>query len=402
MGLGSGPATAVADPAAALAAVRGGAAGEPAPRARVSTPTPTPLPSPWPLPTAALQTRLDSLRLKYGVPGVSVTIIWPDGRTWTGVSGWANLSHRVPVVSGTAFAVGSVTKTFVAALVLQLASEGKFRLDDRVRTYLPTAKVNAGVTIRQMLNHTSGTYDFFSNPRIDASILADKRRVWSESRSLSFVLGAYFHSGRGWHYSNTNYVQLGQLVRKVTGHSVTAEIRRRFLDPLGMSRTFMQGAEAKHGTVATAYVVSGSGSTLRRVSLADGTSIAPFTSVTTAAGSAGAIASSSRDLAVWARALYAGDVLDAGSIAAMEDVSASVAHDSWVPYGLGFMDESLGGRETFGHSGRLIGARASMRYLPATGFTIAVVTNQDRTNPDTFGTALMNIVKPDTWVTPAP
>src|SRR5439155_20743366 len=158
----------------------------------------------------------------------------------------------------------------------------------------------------------------------------------------------------------------------------------------------------KRGTVATAYVVSGSGSTLRRVSLSDGTAIAPFTSVTTAAGNSGAIAASSRDLAVWARALYGGSLLQPSSLAQMEDVSASMAFHPWVAYGLGTMEEWPAGRRTFGHSGRLIGATGSIRYLFDSGFTIAVVTNQDRTNPNTFGTQLMNIVKPEAWVTPLP
>ena len=404
MGLGSAPATAVADPHSSSAGVGLNVPGSVA----ISSPIQGShalrvLTAPAPLPTAALQARLDALRLKYGAPGVAVTIIWPDGRSWSGTSGWANLKHRVPVVSGTAFSIGSVTKTFVATLILKLAEGGKLALDDHVRTYLPTAVgVSTSVTIRQMLNHTSGVYDFFSNPKIDAAILANKRRAWTESRSLSYVLGRYFRAGRGWHYSNTNYVLLGQIVRNVTGHSVAAEVRSRFLDPLGMSRTFMQGVEARRGTVATSYVVTGSGSTLRRVSLADGTAVSPFTSVVTAAGNAGAMAASARDLAIWARALYGGSILQPSSLAQMEDVSASMAFPPWVAYGLGAMQEWPAGRQTIGHSGRLIGARASIRYLVDTGFTIAVVTNQDRTNPNTFGTQLMNIVKPETWVTTTP
>jgi D-alanyl-D-alanine carboxypeptidase len=352
------------------------------------------------LPSAVLQARLTELRKAYSTPGVSVTIIWPDGRSWTGVSGWANVRTRMPVYSGTAFSVASVTKTFVAALMLDLAEEHRLSLNDRVRSWLPTARVSWSVTIRQLLDHTSGVYDFFSNPTIDAALLADKRRAWSSSRALSYVRSPYFAAGTGWHYSNSNYVLLGQIVRRATGRTVAAELRRRFIDPLGLSRTFMQGVEARRGTVATAYVQQGWGTSVRWINQSDGTPIAPWTSLTTAAGNAGAIASSSRDLAVWARALYGGAVLEPASLAAMEDVSRSVALHASRRYGLGVMEEWFGGRRTYGHNGRLNGSRSSIRYLPAYGFTIAVVTNQDRYSPDSIGTRLMDIAIAS--LTPAP
>jgi D-alanyl-D-alanine carboxypeptidase len=344
-----------------------------------------------PIPAAALQTRLAALRKRYSAPGVSVTILWPDGRRWTGVSGWANLRTRVPVSGGTAFSIGSVSKTFLAALILDLTEEHRLSLDDRLRRWLPTARVRWSVTIREMLDHTSGIYDFFSNPTIDAALLADKRRAWTPARALSYVRSPYFAAGTGWHYSNSNYVLLGQVVQRVTGRTVAAELRRRFVDPLGLSRTFMQGVDVRRGTVATAYVQRGWGTSLRWISQSDGTTIAPFTSVTTAAGNAGAMAASSRDLAVWAMALYGGTVLEPASLAAMEDVSHSVSVGATRRYGLGLMEEWLGGRRTVGHNGRLVGSRSSIRYLPDYGFTIAVVTNQDRYSPDSIGTPLMDI-----------
>ena len=163
----------------------------PVPTANV-TPTPAPVPTPAPtsIPAASLQARLDALRLQYHVPGVSVTIIWPDGRTWIGVKGWADVGRHVPVVTGTAFAVGSVSKTFLAALILQLVAENRLSLDDPVLRWLPAAKVRSGVTIRELLDHTSGLYDFFANPNIDAAILAWDRptrpgsETWPDLRHL--------------------------------------------------------------------------------------------------------------------------------------------------------------------------------------------------------------------------
>ncbi|MFI5226686.1 MAG: serine hydrolase domain-containing protein [Candidatus Limnocylindrales bacterium] len=343
------------------------------------------------VPTATLQAQLDALRVKYHVPGVSVTIIWPDGTTWTGVSGLANLTTKAPVVPGTAFSIGSITKTFMAALILQLQQEHRLSLNDRITKWLPHAKVLKGDTIRWLLDQTSGLYDFFANPRIDTAILANKRAHWTAARALRYMRGPYCHSASCWHYSNSNYVILGQLVRRVTGHSAATEIRRRFLDPLALSRTFAQGVEARRGTVATSYALVGPMATVRRVSLSDGTAISPYTSVVTAAGDAGDMAASSVDLAHWARALYAGPVLQPASLAAMLDVSHSIAVKSHYRYGLGMFQVTIDGHRTVGHDGRLDGARASIRYMPDTGFTIAVATNQDRTGPDVFGASLLKI-----------
>jgi D-alanyl-D-alanine carboxypeptidase len=380
-----------------------GPSASPAPTARPTAPPASPAPAPTPIPAAALQARLNAIRVQYHVPGVSATIIWPDGRSWTGVNGWADVKQHVPVAPTTAFSVGSVSKTFLAALILELADEGRLSLDDPVLRWLPTAAVPADATIRELLDHTSGLYDFFSNPAIDTALLADRGRTWTPARALGYMKAPYCPTGTCWRYSNSNYVLLGQIVQQVTGNPVATELRRRFFGPFRLVRTFVQGAEAARGTVATSYEVLGSGSGIRTVSQGDGTAISPFTSVVTAAGSAGAIAATSRDLAVWARRLYGGAVLRPDALVAMLDVSHSVGAGSTLPYGLGVEEVSLGGRPTEGHNGRLIGAGATMRYLPDSGFSVAVVTNQDRVSPDVFAAALLAIAfPPPPLPTPSP
>jgi D-alanyl-D-alanine carboxypeptidase len=357
----------------------------------IAPPSPRVPPVVPPVPVAKLQARLDQIRARYSLPGVAVTIIWPDGRIWTGVSGWADVARRIPVVAGTAFSIGSVSKTFLAALVLELVQEHRLRLDDPVRKWLPSAHVSKLVTIRELLDHTSGVYDFFDNKKIDKALLADPSRVWTPTQALSYLSAPYCAPGTCWVYSNSNYVLLGQVVEKVTGRSPTAELRRRFFDPLGLGRTFVQGAEARRGVVATAYKLAGTPTSRRMTSLSDGTWISPFTSVVTAAGTAGDIAASSADLAAWGRALYGGSVLAPASLAQMMDTTRSTHLGAPTPYGFAVSKISLGGRLTYGHNGRLVGARASIRYLPDSGFTIAVVTNQDIVGPDIFGTALLDI-----------
>jgi D-alanyl-D-alanine carboxypeptidase len=261
------------------------------------------------------------------------------------------------VTRNTPFAVGSITKTFVAALILRLAKEGRLGLDDPVVRWLPTAPVDPAVTVRQLLDHTSGVHDFFSNKLIDPALAGNKRRVWTPALDLRYVKDPYFVPGGGWHYSNTNYVLLGLIAQKASGGtSVPAQLRARFIDPLRLLSVSYQGAEPPRAAIAHAYTFGTAGVAARPIDQGDGSAIVPFTSVTTAAGAAGALAASSWDLARWARALYRGRVLAPDSLGAMLDVSRSVPFRPVYPYGLGVQQLTIGGwpgdRPAAGSSGR--------------------------------------------------
>ena len=184
-----------------------------------------------PLMKAALDRELGQLRAKLGIPGVSAAILFPDGTKWTGTSGLADVAARRPVTPETPFAVGSISKTFTAALVVALAGEGRVDLDASVLTYLPSLKVDARITVRDLLDHTSGLNDFFFHPKIDAALLADPGKTWLPADSLRYVGKPYFKPGRGYHYSNTNYLVLGMLAEAVGGAPIGEQIRSRFIDP---------------------------------------------------------------------------------------------------------------------------------------------------------------------------
>jgi D-alanyl-D-alanine carboxypeptidase len=135
----------------------------------------------------------------------------------------------------------------------------------------------------------------------------------------------YFKPGQGWHYSNTNYVVLGLLAETIEGAPLAEQLHARFLTPLGLGHTHYQGVDAPQGPLARAYRFDGPGLRLKPIPLTDGTDVVPFTSVVTAAGSAGSIASTAKDLVTWAHALYGGTVLSPVSFAAM--VTGRPAHD---------------------------------------------------------------------------
>ena len=340
----------------------------------------------------ALQVRLDRLRQRYAIPGISVAIVLPDGSSWLGVSGMADVAAEVPVTRSTSFAIASVSKTFTAALILALAEEGKIDLDAPVRRYLPTLKkISVKVKVRHLLDHTSGLRDFFFHASIDKLLLSRPDRRWDATQAMKYVGKPYFEAGKGWHYSNTNYLVLGVLAEVVGKASFADQVRTRFLRPLDLDHTWYQPQDKAPADVAHGYRFASAGKTAPAIDLSDGTPLVPFTSVVTAAGGAGAFAASAKDLARWAQALFGGDVLEPDYLEAMIDVAGTVAVRSAIPYGYGVQVIEIDGRRTVGHSGRLLGFRSAVRYLPDQGVSIAVLTNQSRTDPGLIVRSLLRV-----------
>jgi D-alanyl-D-alanine carboxypeptidase len=397
---GAGPLAALGSPPASPESTL---AASPSPLRATATPwAPPPTPAPvGPRPTkavvAALQVRLDALRVKHAIPGISATIVFDDGSSWTGVSGMADVAAKRRVTPDTAFAVASISKTFTAALILDLVSEGRLGLEDKATEYLPEQKMLAGITIRMLLNHTSGLNDYFSHPKIDRALLSEPSRGWSPTRTLGYVAKPYFKPGMGWAYSNTNYLVLGLIAERVAGEPLAVQLGSRYFEPLGLDSTYYQAGGRPTGPTAHGYRMAGSGTSLRPVDLADGTGIMPFKSVVTAAGGAGSIAGTSLDIARWSRALYGGRVLDPPRLDLMlGNFDPAPGYKPSIPYGLGVQALDVNGFPTFGHSGRFIGFRGVVRYVPGDDIAIAVLTNQSRVDPGLIAASLLRIVLPPT------
>lgn len=339
---------------------------------------------------AALDAQLARLRAKTGIPGISAAILFPDGTTWLGTAGLADVAAGRAVTTDTAFPVASVSKTFTAALILALVQDGRVRLDASARAYLPTLPIDPTITIGELLDHTSGLRDFFLGAGIDKALLGQPAQVWDPARSLSYLGKPFAKPGAEWHYSNTNYLVLGMVAEAVGGAPVADQLRARFLAPLGLDHTYFQVAETPRGPVVHDYRFAGPGSTLPAIDLSDGTSVMPFTSVVTAAGAAGSIASTAGDLVRWAKALYGGTALARTTRDLMvDDVLRTVRFKPATAYGLGVQAVVVDGRPTLGHSGRYLGARAVVRWLTEDRIAISVVTNQSRTDPNVIAAALL-------------
>jgi len=421
--MGVVPAAAAPGPSAGPAAAASpgeAAAASPTPRV-TEAPTPTPTASPWPLPStpaasapvpgvpALTAARLDRALARAQkallLPGVEATVIFADGSTWTGASGMADVAAGRPVVPSTPFAAASVTKTFTSALILRYVDQGLVKLDDRLARWLPEWPNARKITIRMLLNHTSGIPDYFRNPKLDLALNRDKKRSWTPAEVLEAYVpkGAVFPPGQGWAYSNTNYLLLGEVAAAVGGAPWEELVRRELIEPLGLEATYVQGVEEPLTAPALAYQIIDGYRGPTPQARTDGSTVVPFRSVATAAGSAGALASTTGDLARWARALYGGTgVLSAATRREMLTFVKAYRYGTVTSYGLGVSRVKFDGHTAYGHSGALVGTRAAIRYFPREKATVAVLFNRETFVGDDVVRILARNIFPKPVPSPSP
>jgi len=319
-----------------------------------------------------LQNVLDEGIKKYDINGVSAAVIFPDGKLWTGTSG---ISHdTVTIKPDMVFAIGSITKTFVATLTLKLAEEGKLSLDDPLSKWLPEyPHVNSEITIRQLLNHTSGIYMFFSNEKIWDDLLKDRTKIWTPEEVLTYIKKPYFEPGEGWRYSNTNYLLLAMIITKATKSTLSSELRKHFWQPLHINSAHLSIEEKIPDNQAHVFGDNFNNDS----SYLDMTFLPRASHESITYGSAG-IFITAEDLALWCQSLFEGKILKQQSMDEMlEFVDIGFGRQKG-GYGLGvglFKKRTSSGEKAFGHSGANIGTGAYMIHLPEHHLSIVVMVN---------------------------
>ncbi|MGW0333919.1 serine hydrolase domain-containing protein [Streptomyces sp. NPDC003011] len=296
-----------------------------------------------------------------GVPGVTVTAKDRRG-TWSATAGVGNLATGQPRSARDHYRVGSVTKTFVATVLLQLEAEGRLSLDDTVETWLPGLVRGHGhdgraITLRRLLNHTSGIYDYTDDRTfLETYVLADgfmkhryDRATPEDLIAIAMSHAPRFAPGTSWSYSNTNYTLAARVIERATGHTYGEEVRDRVVEPLGLTGTSVPGTRP----------------TLPRPSsrayskLAEDTT-GPTYDVTelnpALAFGSGDMISTSADLGRFYSALLRGRLLPPAQLKEMKTTvpDTSILH---VDYGLGLGDITLScGVHVWGHGGDIHGS----------------------------------------------
>ena len=341
---------------------------------QAAPPTPGPLaPSVDTTWTARLQRALDSAVRAAPIRGASAAVVLADGREWRGTAGLSE--PGVPMDPSMRLGIGSISKNITAALLVRLAEQGRLSLDDPLSRWLPPiTHVDPAITVRQVLNHTSGVFDLTDFPGYRDSILADVSAKWTPQRALTLLRPPLFPRGAGWSYSNSNYQLAGLVAESVMKRPVHEGVRAELLTPLALSSLFLDQREAPTGPLATGWV----GGTFNVMSTR--------TSTYSAAWMAGAYFATPSDLARWWQALMTGRVVNASSLAAM---MTPVAPEN---YGLGMSRRVLAGRTIWSHTGEIRGFSSVGLHDPAKRASLVVIVNENPGPAVGIASALLTIV----------
>lgn len=351
---------------------------------------------------AALQALVDQAVKDWLIPGAVVVLRTPQGEITVG-SGAGELGQPRTPDADTHFRIASNTKTMTSAVILQLAQEGKLRLDDPVSTYVAGVPGGDAITVAQLLAMRTGLYNYTNSPIIADSLDRDPDRVWrpQELLDIAFAQPADFAPGAEFEYSNTNYVLLGMIIEKVDGRSLADSYQARLFGPFGMTETrlpsptdpvdaalpepFAHGYQYGSSSVA---LVGEPAYTPEQVAAAHDGSWPP-TDVTgvnhSFAFGAGDVVSTAGDLATWMDALVGGKVLDPDHQRLWTD-SPQVEHPDnpagqW--YGYGITRQQVGDVTLTFHGGETAGYNSFMGVDAANGMTLVVWANQP-VNVDTM------------------
>jgi CubicO group peptidase (beta-lactamase class C family) len=317
-----------------------------------------------------LQRTLDQSREFIEVPGAVAFVEQPDGTTWHGVSGFSDLQNMKKMTPDLKFRIASVTKTFVATMTLQLVDEQAFSLDDSLDSILPGIMPNAAnVTVRQLINHTSGYFDYIQAQQPFNFLLEVSQnltRSWTHAELLAVASAnaPYFAPGAGFHYSNTNYVLLGMIIEAKAHRTLAENVETRIQQPLGLENTYMVN-DLDIGMPAGSTNTYCYGDFGKGLAWTDTTFMSASWLYST-----GNIISTARDLQIWLAALMSGRLLSPTSRVAM----FTYVNDA---YGLGV--EKLGGTAE-GHTGDSVMAGQAAMYQWK-GWRFMILTNSAAKNP---------------------
>jgi len=324
-----------------------------------------------------LQLKLDEWHKSGKFPGATLGVALPNGESFGLAVGYSDAEAKTTMRPNDRMLAGSTGKTFAASTALQLVKEGKIDLDAKVEKYLgsepwfarlPNAR---DITVRQLMNHTSGLVRYEFKDQFTKDLTANPEKVWRPAELVSYLLDEKppFEAGKGWDYSDTNYIVLGMIIEKVTGKKFYDEANRRVVKPLKLADTIPQDGPRIKGLIQ-GYAGANNPFGGKDAMITDGKfAINPQFEWT-----GGGWASTSENLARWAKLMYEGKAFDPSLVPVMlNGVPAKLGRDA--KYGLGVIIRPTAAGLTYGHSGFFPGYLTDMMYFPEQRFAVAVQVN---------------------------
>jgi D-alanyl-D-alanine carboxypeptidase len=322
-----------------------------------------------------LQAILDEEVNVQKVPGFQAYLCTPDGKTWSGTSGTTDLARKNLMQRDDVLRIGSTTKTFTAVLVLKLVEDGQLSLDDPIAKWFPNLPSAEAITVRNLLNHTSGINEIIPKGMMKSIVSST---YWQREDLLKLIAEdkPAFPPGSQFAYSNSNYILLGYIVEDITGKTVLQLLHEQIIDPLKLQHTYFIPYEP-----APANLVTGFDRDLTHFpGMLD---ISPDnTSWATLAFTSGAMASTADDLGVFIENLFANKFLSPETMKEMTTFipASNPGFDAQTGSGLGLMRLDVAGHELYGHVGQFMGSTSIAMVSPDKSYTIVITSNLS--NPD--------------------
>lgn len=325
-----------------------------------------------------LQVKLDEWHKAGKFPGATVGVALANGEFFGLAVGYSDRDAKTPMKPTDRMLAGSVGKTFAAATALQLVKEGKIGLDDKIEIYLgketwfarlPNSRE---ITVRQLMNHSSGLVRYEFKDQFTKDLTANPDKIWKPAELVAYLLGEKppFGAGKGWDYSDTNYIVLGMIMEKVTGQRFYDEASKRLIKKLRLANTIPQDGPRLKGVIQ-GYAGENNPFGGKDAMITNGKfAINPQFEWT-----GGGYASTSTDLARWAKAMYEGNAFDASMLPQMLDGVQAPMLGRETKYGLGVIIRKTQAGTSYGHSGFFPGYMTDMMYFPEQKIAVAVQVN---------------------------
>ncbi|MFN0178590.1 MAG: serine hydrolase domain-containing protein [Gemmatimonadales bacterium] len=331
---------------------------------------------------------LDSARVAAEAPGAILGILESGKPAIVVARGSLDLAGATPIQPNQAFFLGSVSKTYTAAVVLRLAELGRLSLDDPIARFLPDFPRGTEITVRHLLSHTSGLKDFYSYLyyRPDRQEMIDfVTRSWTQPELLELAgrFGHWFAPGADWSYSNTGYYLLGVIAERASGLSLPEAYRRYLYQPLGLDDTWLAFHEPDKGGLGVGHLGPVEGWKHSEMFGAIGPTAALDRSPVE--WGAGGLAAPATDGLSFLQGLMTGRLLADSTLDAMisfrstPPLGVPARTDSAAPvdgYGLGLVRMSRAGFTLVGHGGLFTGHTAGLWHVPECGFSVALYFNR--------------------------
>ena len=333
----------------------------------------------------AYRLRADSLIYTYlaesHAPSAAFAVIRGSDTLAYGAYGLAEIDARRAPTASTIYEIGSITKQFTSAAIMKLVEQGRVRLDDDLSKYVPQFPLQGHkVTIRELLNHTSGIHSYTSEPAW--------QKTWNETLSpdaiIKFVSADTFDfsPGSSYRYNNTGYVLLGMVIEKASGEKYAKYLDSQFFKPLGLRQTSYCPSHTSDPAFAIGYSKGTTGTV--RAQFLDLSH--PF--------AAGALCSTVGDLVKWERALAGGKVVSPASYSLMS-TDDTLNNGKKIDYGFGLFPGMFHEHKTVSHTGGINGFATAETYVPDDSLSIVVFTNYDRESPQKLAENLLRVAYGD-------